>query len=151
MRLGLIFIGMNELANCNAHSLFGGFSAEDLERVAPLFQTRGFALGERLVTEGTPNDTLFFLLSGSVRVTRGDRVLIEFHAGDSFGELEMLDTKPAAATITALETVRASCLGHKGLYELYRLDTKLYSIFMMNLARDLARRLRRMDELAVPE
>ncbi len=138
---------MSELANCNAHSLFGGFSADDLEKIEPLFRIRLYKAGELIITEGAPNGHIFFLLSGSVRVSRGKHVLIEFHAGDSFGEIEMLDTQPAAASITALEPVKAACLDHNGLYALYKLDTRLYSIFMMNLARDLARRLRRMDEL----
>lgn len=141
---------MSELANCNKHSLFGGFSVADIERVEPLFDLRSFNEGAPLFDQGQPVDSLYFLLRGSVRVSRGGEELIVFRAGDSFGEMEMLDTKPAAATVTALEEVRTACLGHKGLYDLYKLDTKLYSIFMMNLARDLARRLRRMDELMVP-
>jgi len=141
---------MNELASCNKHSLFGGFSSADIERVEPLFELRTFVSGTVLFEQGQAVDSIYFLIQGSVRVCRGTAELIVFLVGDTFGEIEMLDTKPAAATVTALEDVRTACLGHKGLYGLYKLDTRLYSIFMMNLARDLARRLRRMDELMVP-
>jgi CRP-like cAMP-binding protein len=140
---------MSELALCNRHSLFGGFTPEDLSRVETLFETRTGTEGAVLITEDQPNDAIWFLLSGTVRVSRGGKDIIDFKEGDSFGEIEMLDTKPAAATIRALEPYRAACLGHRGLYQLYKLDTRLYSVFMMNLARDLARRLRRMDELMI--
>ncbi len=142
---------MIDASGFNRHSLFGGFSQEDLAKVAHLFEPKSFAAGDVLLTEGEPNNQIFFLLSGSVRVTRRGLFLIDFREGDSFGEIEMLDTRPSAATIAALEPATAACLSHAGLYALYKLDTRLYSVFMMNLARDLARRLRRMDELACGE
>lgn len=128
------------------HSLFGGFTPEDMQRVLPLFTIKEWQAGEQLIQEGQPNNAIYFLVEGSVSVRRGERELIQFKEGDSFGEIEMLDTCPAAASVFALETARTAGLSHRGLYELSQLEGQLFSLFMMNLARDLARRLRRMDE-----
>jgi CRP-like cAMP-binding protein len=138
---------MIDVADFYRYSLFGGFRPEDGLRIAPLFRLASYAAGETIIREGQANNDIYFLTGGTVRVLRGERLLIEFTEGDSFGEIEMLDTKPAAATIIAATDVSAARLDHRGLRELFHLDAKLYSIFMMNLARDLARRLRRMDEL----
>ncbi len=138
---------MISLAEFSKHSLFGGFLPSDIERISHLFAVRHFVEGEDILREGEPNDAMFFLMEGKVRVTKGDRELIEFAAGDSFGEIEMLDTKPAAASIRALAPCTVACLDHKAVHMLFHVDAKLFSLFMMNLARDLARRLRRMDEL----
>ncbi len=138
---------MIALSEFSKHSLFGGFLPQDIERISHLFAIRSYAAGEFLIREGDPNDSMFFLTEGSVRVTRGGRELIEFTAGDCFGEIEMLDTKSAAASVVALSKCVAACLDHKAVHMLFHVDAKLFSLFMMNLARDLARRLRRMDEL----
>lgn len=138
---------MIELSDFYRHSLFGGFLPGDIDRVSHLFSMKSYGVEDFIIREGEPNDAMFFLMEGSVRVTRGGRDLIDFKAGDCFGEIEMLDTKPAAASIRALTPCAAACLSHKSLHELFHVDAKLFSLFMMNLARDLARRLRRMDEL----
>lgn len=139
--------GMIALQEFSRHSLFGGFLPQDIERISHLFDIRKFDEGAYLIREGDANDAMFFLMDGRVRVTRGERELITFGSGDCFGEIEMLDTKPAAASIRALSACTAACLDHKAVHELFHVDAKLFSLFMMNLARDLARRLRRMDEL----
>lgn len=140
-------LGMIALSEFSKHSLFGGFLPQDIDRISHLFAMNSFDTGDFLIREGDPNDSMFFLMSGEVKVTRGDRELITFKAGDCFGEIEMLDTKPAAASIQALSPCSAACLDHKAVHKLFHVDAKLFSLFMMNLARDLARRLRRMDEL----
>lgn len=138
---------MIALSEFSKHSLFGGFLPRDIDRISHLFAMKNFDAGDFLIREGAPNDSMFFLVDGEVTVTRGDRELITFKAGDCFGEIEMLDTKPAAASIRALSACTAACLDHKAVHMLFHVDAKLFSLFMMNLARDLARRLRRMDEL----
>jgi CRP-like cAMP-binding protein len=56
---------------------------------------------------------------------------------------------PSAATIKALSDVTVMSLSNKSLREVYKIDIKTFSLVIMNLARDLSRRLRHMDEKAV--
>ncbi|HCO48363.1 MAG TPA: cyclic nucleotide-binding protein, partial [Spirochaetaceae bacterium] len=52
------------------------------------------------------------------------------------------------ATITALEPLEVVTISNRALYEISKIDTKAFALMVMNLARDLSRRLRRMDEMA---
>jgi CRP-like cAMP-binding protein len=105
--------------------------------------------GDDIIVEGERNDRIRFILEGRVAVVKGGIVLSEFGAGDFFGEMEVLDVMPSVATIKALSAVQVISISNKSLREVYKLDIKSFSLIIMNLARDLSRRLRRMDERAV--
>jgi hypothetical protein len=42
-------------------------------------------------------------------------------------------------------------ISNKSLREIYKIDLKSFSLIIMNLARDLSRRLRRMNERATDQ
>ena len=60
--------------------------------------------------------------------------------------MEVLDVMPAVATIKALTPVKVMTFSNKALRAVYNIDVKTFSLMIMNLARDLSRRLRKMDE-----
>jgi CRP-like cAMP-binding protein len=76
---------------------------------------------------------------------------MEFKEGDTVGEMEVLDMMPSAATVRALEKVEVISLSNAALYEIYKQDIKTFAIIVMNLARDMSRRLRKMDDWAGKE
>src|SRR4051812_32138654 len=62
--------------------------------------------GDALMTEGDEGKSIYILLSGNVRVDRktsdGQVVSIaEREAGDSFGEMSLIDGQPRSATVVA--------------------------------------------------
>jgi CRP-like cAMP-binding protein len=73
--------------------------------------------------------------------------LMEFKTGDVFGEMEVLDVMPSAATILALEPTRVMSISNRALRSIYQTDIKAFSLMLMNLARDLSRRLRKMNDM----
>lgn len=130
------------------YSLFGGLADEQLARVIPRLERASWKAGEDILREGDANDRVFFILSGRVRVSRGGRTLIEFGEGDAFGEMELIEVMPVAATITALEPVETASISNRAFRSLYHEDLPAFALVVMNLARELSRRLRRMDEKA---
>ncbi|HOX48993.1 MAG TPA: hypothetical protein PLG14_07370 [Spirochaetales bacterium] len=42
---------------------------------------------------------------------------------------------------------RVAIISNSALHEIYKADPRIFAIIIMNLARDIARRLRRMDEM----
>ena len=132
------------------YSLFGGMMEEQIETILPFMHEEHFASNEIIITEGKANDRIYFLIEGQVAVSRKDVFLINFCEGEEFGEVEVLDVMPAAATIKALSNVKAMSISNKALREIYKTDVKIFSLIIMNLARDLSRRLRRMDEKLDP-
>jgi len=103
------------------------------------------------MVEGRNNDRIHFILEGRVRVSKGGKALVEIGEGETFGEMELLEVMPAIATIRALCPVRVAILTGHALYRLSTQDLRAFAITVMNLARDLSRRLRRMDEMAVKD
>lgn len=142
---------MIDVASFNKYSLFGGLKPEDIARISHLFGYRPYRSGETIIQEGMRNDTIYFIQCGRAAVSRGGVHLIDLVEGDTFGEMEVLDVMPAVATIVATDQVRTATITNKALHQIYGTDPKIFSLFMMNLARDLSRRLRRMDELVCPE
>jgi CRP-like cAMP-binding protein len=137
---------MIEASHLQKYSLFGGLLEEQIERIKPLMEPESYGPGEDIIVEGERNDKIRFLLEGRVAVVKEGVVLSEFREGDAFGEMEVLDVMPSAATIKALEHVRVISISNKSLREIYRIDIKSFSLMIMNLARDLSRRLRKMNE-----
>jgi len=128
------------------YSLFGGLMEEQIEGIIPFMTEEKFKAEDIIITEGKTNDRIFFIIEGQVSVSKKDMVLINFNEGDVFGEMEVLDVMPAAASIKALTPVRVMTISNKSLRDIYKKDVTTFTLVLMNLARDLVRRLRKMDE-----
>jgi CRP-like cAMP-binding protein len=137
---------MVEASALQKYSLFGGLEEEQLDIVRPLMLQESYLAGEDIIVEGEGNDRIRFIVEGRVAVVKGQIILYEFSEGDTIGEMEVLDVMPSAATIKALSYTRVVSISNRALREIYKGDLKTYSLLIMNLARDLSRRLRRMDE-----
>jgi len=129
------------------YSLFGGLMEEQIESIIPFMQQERYDPDEFIITEGRANDKIYFLIEGQVAVTKKDIVLSRFGEGEAFGEMEVLDVMSAVASIKALSNVTLMSISNKSLREIYKLDVKIFSLIIMNLARDLSRRLRKADEI----
>lgn len=138
---------MIDNAALQRYSLFGGLLPEQVEAIRSLLVQESYPSGAIIMSEGEPNDKIRFILEGRVAVTKASVLLIEIGEGETFGEMEILDVMPAAATVRAVVPVVVAVISNRAIRELYKLDTKAFALVMMNLARDLSRRLRRMDEL----
>ncbi|MDR1587458.1 MAG: cyclic nucleotide-binding domain-containing protein [Treponema sp.] len=131
------------------YSLFGGLLEEQIARIVPFMEEETYGPGDDIIVEGTLNDRIRFILEGRVAVVKNAIILSEFSEGDSFGEMEVLDVMPSIATIRALSDIKVMSISNKALREIYKIDIKAFSLIIMNFARDLSRRLRRMVERAV--
>jgi len=107
-----------------------------------MIENRSFRAGEVLLQEKSLGETAFIINKGRVEVTErvGDRDvhLAYLGAGDTCGEMSMVDDKPRSATVTALEDTEVSELDHDGLYEALQTDPEI----ALGLLRTLFERLR---------
>lgn len=139
---------MIDAASLQKYSLFGGMIPDQVERIRPLLVPSSYSEGQPVLREGDPNDSVYFILDGRVQIVKGTRVLTELGEGETFGEMELLDVQPSAATVRALGPLRVAAISNRAVRQIYCMDPKIFALLMMNLARDLSRKLRRMDELA---
>ena len=128
-----------------SHSLFGGIPEEAVERIKLFFECTEYAADAVIIAEGTPNPRVHFILSGRVEVSKKGLVLAAYGPGDTFGEMEFLDIMPSAATVRALEQVTTASFTGMALHAIYKSEPDSYSLLVMNLARDLSRRLRALQ------
>ena len=128
------------------YSLFGGLEEEQIESILPLMKSESFNSDEFIIIEGKPNDKIYFIIEGQISVTKKNVFLARFSEGEAFGEIEVLDVMPAVASIKSLSPVKLLSISNKTLREIYKIDIKIFSLLIMNLARDLSRRMRKMDE-----
>jgi len=133
------------------YSLFDGLEQEQIDNILPLMEQEEFEAGTDIISEGDRSDRLRFILEGRVAVVKNGIILVELDEGSVFGEMEVLDVEPVEATVKALASTKVMSLSIDALGEIYETDLKTYSFMVMNLARDLSRRLRRMDNRLAKE
>lgn len=94
--------------------LFEGFQPKQLKSLARWTTTRSYAAGQTIVSEGQTGLGLYVIQSGKVRISihsaRGEIDLRTMGAGESFGEIALLDDRPRSATVTAVEPTTAVLL-----------------------------------------
>lgn len=130
--------------------VFGGVSAQTLTFLVAHSASREVETGHYFFHEGDPGDALYVLLQGDVAVfkSRGNDILRLrcLHAGDSFGEMALIDLFPRSASVQALSDASALQISNDQLYQVYERDPEQFTMIQMNLARELSRRLRTAQE-----
>jgi CRP-like cAMP-binding protein len=142
---------MIESSSLQQYSLFGGLLKEQIDKILPLLENESYEAGDNIIVEGCRNDKLRFIIDGCVAVVKQGVILSEFGEGQVFGEMEVLDIMPSAATIRALSATKVMSISNKALHDIYKSDIQSFALLIMNLARDLSRRLRKLDEKMVEE
>lgn len=130
--------------------LFGALSDEVLEHLAATLRVVRPNAGEIVFREGDDAREMYVVLSGEIEVLKRSRKKADARVamlgpGDWFGEMSILDVQPRSATVRAIAPSRLLVLTAKDLDGIYRRDVKAYAIIVLNVARELSRRLRVAD------
>ena len=130
--------------------LFGALSDEVLEHLARTLGTLRVQPGDVLFREGDPGREMFVVLDGEVEVMKKSRRGREMRVAllgpsDCFGEMSLIDVQPRSATVRAVAPTRLLRVSSEDFDALYRHDLKSYTLIILNVARDLSRRLRTTD------
>jgi hypothetical protein len=83
-------------------NIFAGLGEPALEQLANIATEEAHKLGEFVFHEGSPGDGLYLILSGKVRISRevagmGEEALAILKAGETFGEMSIIDGSPRSA------------------------------------------------------
>jgi len=132
--------------------IFGGLTADTLD----FLLTRGARVevdaGAYFFHQDEPGDALYVLERGRVAIVRsaepskdGERtrrfLLRELGPGDCFGEMSLLAVLPRSAAVRALEPCQAVRIRNRDLFDLYEHDVGQFAMLVMNLGREVSRRL----------
>lgn len=82
--------------------LFSQIPGEDLAQIAQITDEVRFEEGDEIFVEGTPGDTLFFIINGEVRIHHGHQEVAVLGEKQVFGEMALLDSEPRSASVSAM-------------------------------------------------
>ncbi len=109
----------NVAEHLNRVSIFAPLSDEEIERLANASTTRVYAPGENIVNIGQVGNSMFVLLSGTVKVQIPERsymkTLSTLKENDFFGEMSLLTGEPRSATVVAHEESEVLRIDKSGL------------------------------------
>jgi CRP-like cAMP-binding protein len=112
------------------------------------------APGDRLLEEGEAAASLFVVLEGELEICKRGRNGAEFclavlRAGDCVGEMSLIDIQPRSATVRAVSAATLLTLDNAAIARLYGTDLEVYTLLVLNIAREISRRLRQADQALV--
>jgi CRP/FNR family transcriptional regulator, cyclic AMP receptor protein len=130
--------------------LFGGLEDETLAEFVRSLDLVRKEPGEVVFREGETGREMFIVLDGEIEILKKSKRARETRVallgpGDWFGEMSILDIMPRSATVRALAPTRMLRLSAQHLDALYRKDVKAYAMVVLNIAREISRRLRVAD------
>jgi CRP-like cAMP-binding protein len=105
-----------------------------------------------IFVEGESASEMVIVLRGELEVRkcgRGghDARIATLKSGDVAGEMSLIDIQPRSASVRAMGPATLLVITHADLAALYREDLESYTILVLNIAREISRRLRRADSI----
>ena len=124
--------------------LFSDLTTPEFIDVALLLVRRVLKVGEQVVREGEPGDSMFIVSTGEVRATverDGRQVPVAtMRDGDFFGEMAVLSGEPRTATVTAVKNTEILELSRENLREICsrhpHVEAKIRLFYDERMARD---------------
>jgi CRP-like cAMP-binding protein len=131
--------------------LFGGVNVDALGCFADRCEVVKVGPGEVVFREGEAARHLYVVHEGALEVCKqrgaAEVVLGQVGPGECFGEMSFIDMQPRSATVRATQPTTLWTWSYQTIHERYCADQKCAMIFVMNIAREMSRRLRRADDL----
>ena len=108
--------------------------------------------GCQLLGEGDPARSLFVVCEGALEIrkrgTNGTDVRVAtLRAGDCVGEMSLIDIQPRSASVSTMTPASVFRLELSEVAKLHRSNPGVYTFLIMNIAREISRRLRRADQV----
>ena len=139
------------LSILNEISIFAGLSDKQLYTLFRLLEKTSYKKGEKIFEQGSQPSHIYIIQSGSVKLVINEKSelleLIVFEQGQCFGETSVIGIQPHAVTAIAVEDTELIVLSRNALLSLMKTDLDLFSILILNIAREACRRLHKTDEI----
>jgi CRP-like cAMP-binding protein len=132
--------------------IFGGLSPQILDRIIDAGSIGDVPAGAQVIAEGDPARSVFVVCEGELEIRKrgaqGSEVrLAVLRVGDCVGEMSLIDIQPRSASVCALTPAVLFRLGHAEIGKLYQTQPEVYTLLVLNIAREISRRLRVADKV----
>lgn len=132
---------------------FGGINDAVLSYLLQQSRTINLTAGTLIFSEGEYTASMFIIEDGEVSIYKQKEgrncVMAVLGEGDCLGEMALFDYMPRSASAVAQTDCRLIEITSQNLYGVYQMDMEQFALIQMNLGREIARRLRKADELCV--
>ena len=131
-------------------SLFCDLNLDELGYISEKMISKRFKSGNLIFLEESEGKNLFFVIEGSVKVTRLSKdgrevILAMLNAGDFFGEMSLLDGESRSANVIALENTEVLSLNRNDFLDVLNDYPKI----AIQLLKEMTSRLRKSDRQIV--
>ena len=131
--------------------IFAGLNAAALSEISNAVEEVAFSAGDVILREGEPGNRMFIVYSGRLEVIKNlaqarETLLAVLRPKDFLGEMSIIECVARSASVRAVEDTFLFSLKGTDLYRLFQRHPDQYAIVILNIARDLSRRLRAIDE-----
>jgi len=132
--------------------IFAGLPERVIDLIAGSIRLVHASAGEVVLREGDPARSMFVVRDGEIEIFKGgkgrsERTLAVLKQGDCVGEMSLIDIQPRSATARARGTAVLYVLELTEIAKLYGSDVEAYALLILNISREISRRLRCADEL----
>jgi CRP-like cAMP-binding protein len=127
--------------------LFEGFTEAELSRFAAYVHVQSYTADQVIIWEGSTHRSLRVVLRGTTVVTKMvkgevESVLARMSPGGQFGELSLIDNRPAAGTVMAETACAVAEVPWEHLQRLQSEDPALFGKLAWAMLQDLTQKLR---------
>ena len=132
-------------------TIFSGIDDKNLEQIYSRCDLVRKKKGDVIIKEGTEATEIFVLLMGRVKIAldfEKDPIVIgDLGPGSCIGEASVIGIQKHAASVILMEDSELLILSRKLLMDIYSQDKELFSLLILNIAREIARRLYETDQV----
>ena len=132
--------------------IFAGLPDRVIDLIASTLRVLNVVPGAQLLREGEHARSMFVVRDGELQILKHGKGGTEFRlavlkTGDCVGEMALIDIQPRSATARALGQATLYVLDLAEIAKLYSSDVEAYALLVLNISREISRRLRLADEV----
>ena len=123
--------------------MFRFLSYKELVRVGTIAEMIELQTDQVVFSQGQPGDAMYVVVSGSVRLAKGDKVVAELGKGHHFGEMSLVDRSTRSLTATAAEQTRLVVISRADFYDIIKREPASAVKMLWSFVQVLGQRLRK--------
>jgi CRP-like cAMP-binding protein len=135
----------------NQISIFGALPEYQTDAVLKKMEKIRYGSGELIFRQGDPPSHIYVVKKGLVNIilekNSSRYQLAALDVGNCFGETSVIGIQPHSASAYSSGETELIVLSRTALFSFYNEDPKLFSMIILNIAREACRRLNRTDNL----
>ena len=123
--------------------MFRFLSYKELVRVGTIAEMIELQTDQVVFTQGQPGDAMYVVVSGSVRLAKGEKIVAELGKGQHFGEMSLVDRSTRSLTATAAEQTRLVVISRADFYDIIKREPASAVKMLWSFVQVLGQRLRK--------